>query len=1145
MAGLAAAIGALGCLSLHAQAPTTIQITVSNTTPNYVTPPNGGYGTTLNPVTLTATVTVTATGAPVTAGTVTFYDNPGIPGAAAPDILGVSTIQFPVAGAATGAVAGTATLPFAFGPGPHTLTATYSGVAVAPAGLPTYAPSTTASSVALTSNGYAAELYGYYLAGNMGTEGEFNPQNSLQGMYFNLNQNPTEGVTFIYGFGLQTPMGTTTISDLTTGTFFSTAPVQTSNVYIPQFAVSDDSYGNVNGNYINELPQSGVSYFFLADVFQSGVPALITLSATQNQVWTNALYGNQSNYNGCTGGTNMGGYSACAVSTPPVQGVAADINGDGLLDLLIAHNDPAGAGSVGVFANTLRSAPCSPNCSAFNAPEVLYATGHATNYVAAGDLNGDGFPDIVAVASDGTNLISVLLNHGDGTFTLSPNTVATGNGAAQIALGDFNQDGILDIAVLNTTDATIGIFTGNGDGTFAAMLAYPVGIDPTAFTMADLNLDGTLDFAIANNDSPTQAEVSFLYGQPGGSFNYVANLATNQLPLSIANYPETNPEPTSIQATDLNGDGYPDLVIGFNINQYVYAMYSPTQGQYAYSVRSFSDTANGINLRTNSTPVADLDGDGVKDILLMTAVNNDTCSGCSPNQNNLMFRLNGAMTYQWTGPAVIDAPLGVHDFTSTYTPNANSIYTPVTAGEIGFPISPQPEVSLTPSNLNFGLATVGTPSPPLTLTLQNIGNGTMTNIAFTVFGQVPMGAPAFTLTNNCPLTLAGGSAPCTIYVSFTPTTTTQYAASIRMTYGSGTATYIGLSGTGVNAAIIPVSIAETITLNDTMSSATLATMVPVNETITLNDTMSSATLATMVPVNETITLNDTMSNASLATMVPVNETITLNDTMSSAMLQLTATTATIMVSSSAIPLGGAETTTIQVTPTTATGTVNLYDGTALLATGALLSGHFTYDTTMLTAGAHSLHANYLGSSTYAASSTGTAPVQVQATLTITANDASRAFAVANPALGYTVTGYANGDTGAVLTGLPSLTTTATFNSLSGTYPITAAQGTLTAPSYYNLNFVPGTLTVTGNHVQSITFLPFPITISLSSKTLTLAAASSSALAVSYQVSGPATLSGSTLTLTGPGQVTVTAMQAGSPTFSPAISVVQRFTVVTP
>jgi hypothetical protein len=433
----------------------------------------------------------------------------------------------------------------------------------------------------------------------------------------------------------------------------------------------------------------------------------------------------------------------------------------------------------------------------------------------------------------------------------------------------------------------------------------------------------------------------------------------------------------------------------------------------------------------------------------------------------------------------------------------------------------------------------------LTLTLQNIGNGTMTNIAFQVFGQFPTGTPAYTLMNNCPATLAGGSAPCTVYVTFTPPTTTQYVASIRMTYGTGTATYVGLSGTGVNASIIPVSIAETITLNDTMSSAALAKMVPVNETITLNDTMSSATLAKMVPVNETITLNDTMSNASLAKMVPVNETITLNDTMSSAMLQLTATTATIMASSSAIPLGGAENITVQVTPTAATGTVNLYDGTALLATGALLSGHFIYNTSNLTAGPHSLHASYLGSSAYAASSTGTALVQVQATLTITANNASRAFAASNPTLGYTVTGYTNGDTSAALIGAPTLTTTAVTHSLAGSYPITVAQGTLTAPSYYNLSFVPGTLTITGNHSQVIYFLPFPTPISLSVKTLTLTGTTSSALPITYQVSGPATLSGTTLTLTGPGTVTVKATQSGSPTFSPATSVAQSFNVVTP
>jgi hypothetical protein len=172
-------------------------------------------------------------------------------------------------------------------------------------------------------------------------------------------------------------------------------------------------------------------------------------------------------------------------------------------------------------------------------------------------------------------------------------------------------------------------------------------------------------------------------------------------------------------------------------------------------------------------------------------------------------------------------------------------------------------------------------------------------------------------------------------------------------------------------------------------------------------------------------------------------------------------------------------------------------------------------------------------------------IAVQAPLTFTAQSTSRNFATANLAFTYTVSGLINGDTSAVLTGAPALSTTAGLNSASGNYPIAISQGTLTAPSYYSFNFAAGTLTVKGNAPQTINFLPMPLVSLTQHPQLTLTSQSTSGLAVTYTVtSGPATISGSTLTLTGTGTVTVTASQPGSTTFAPAATVAQSF-VVTP
>ncbi|RHW24446.1 hypothetical protein D0Z08_24310 [Nocardioides immobilis] len=88
----------------------------------------------------------------------------------------------------------------------------------------------------------------------------------------------------------------------------------------------------------------------------------------------------------------------------------------------------------------------------------------------------------------------------------------------------------------------------------------------------------------------------------------------------------------------------------------------------------------------------------------------------------------------------------------------------------------------------------------------------------------------------------------------------------------------------------------------------------------------------------------------------------------------------------------------------------------------------------------------------------------KAALTVTADDASRAYGSANPAFGYTITGFQNGDDASAVSGAPELTTTATSTSDVGSYPITPAVGTLSAGNY-RFVYLPGTLEVTPKQVD--------------------------------------------------------------------------------
>ena len=122
----------------------------------------------------------------------------------------------------------------------------------------------------------------------------------------------------------------------------------------------------------------------------------------------------------------------------------------------------------------------------------------------------------------------------------------------------------------------------------------------------------------------------------------------------------------------------------------------------------------------------------------------------------------------------------------------------------------------------------------------------------------------------------------------------------------------------------------------------------------------------------------------------------------------------------------------------------------------------------LAVGSYTVYVSYDGDANYAASFTLTTLTLNKAPLTVTANNANMVVGAAIPAFTASYGGFLNGDTAAVLGGSPSLTTTATTFSPAGTYPITAAQGTLTATNYTFSTFVNGTLSVVAAPAVSLT-----------------------------------------------------------------------------
>jgi hypothetical protein len=164
----------------------------------------------------------------------------------------------------------------------------------------------------------------------------------------------------------------------------------------------------------------------------------------------------------------------------------------------------------------------------------------------------------------------------------------------------------------------------------------------------------------------------------------------------------------------------------------------------------------------------------------------------------------------------------------------------------------------------------------------------------------------------------------------------------------------------------------------------------------------------------------------------------------------------------------------------------------------------------------------------------------KATLTVKAEDKSRAYGNANPTLTYSMTGFVNGDTQAsATTGQPTITTTADGASATGAYSIMAALGTLAAADY-QFTFVNGTLTVMKSD-QAINFGALA-TKTYGDADFSVSVTASSGLAVSFAASGNCTVSESTAHITGAGACTITASQAGNTNYNAATDVRQSFTI---
>ena len=220
--------------------------------------------------------------------------------------------------------------------------------------------------------------------------------------------------------------------------------------------------------------------------------------------------------------------------------------------------------------------------------------------VAVGDFNRDGRLD-VAVADGTEQNVTILLGQPNGTFLKGQTfTVAS---AGTVVAGDFNGDGKLDLAVTNWGEFSVSIFLGDGTGKFGKALTSSVASYASLMAIGDFNKDGKLDIAVSDNTTNT---MSVLLGKGDGTFEPYAAYTTPSTTIGIV-------------AADLNRDGKIDLAIADTWGNDVYIMLGNGDGTFQAGT---SYAAGDVPVRL---AVGDFNGDGIPDL----AVSDGPDCGCA------------------------------------------------------------------------------------------------------------------------------------------------------------------------------------------------------------------------------------------------------------------------------------------------------------------------------------------------------------------------------------------------------------------------------------------------------------------------------------------------------------------------------------
>jgi len=384
----------------------------------------------------------------------------------------------------------------------------------------------------------------------------------------------------------------------------------------PDVIVADASSGSVSVLVNTTAPGASSATFSGQQTFAAGnAPSSVTSADVNGDGKPDLIVANQNSntlsvlLNTTAPGATMPSFAAgtsFGAGMQPGAVIAADINGDGKLDLLVANS---GDNTVSALLNTTPLPTGGPNFAA----QQTFAVGTGPwNAVAFADLNGDGKVDVI-VPNEGSNSISVLLNTtapGAATQTFTQQTFSVGREPTWVAATDLNGDGKPDIVVVNFLDNDVSVFlnttpAGASTATFAAPQTFASGNLPMSVTVADINGDGKPDLVIGNSN---ETDVSVLLNTMASGAS-TPSFAAQQ---PIATDGQFSPD---VAVADVDGDGKPDLIVTYIVNNVVAVLLNTTASGAATASFAASQTfATGAG--PQRVIAADMNGDGKPDIVV-------------------------------------------------------------------------------------------------------------------------------------------------------------------------------------------------------------------------------------------------------------------------------------------------------------------------------------------------------------------------------------------------------------------------------------------------------------------------------------------------------------------------------------------------